>query len=107
MAVHYKISVRRVFVLANTSLKNRGVSQSWNMFLQISAQVFYRRRVHNPGACIRIKLRAVTVKGDFETAVLNVRQGVRQIRMSVMEPHRHARCAKIAATGGRAKKEHL
>src|SRR5882724_11147727 len=69
--------------------------------------MFYRRRAHNASPRIRVKLYAVSVKSYFEAAIFNIRERVRQVRMHVMKPHRHARSAKVTAARGRAEKEHL
>src|SRR6266481_2112271 len=93
--VNQEIAVPRVLVLADAGLNHGRVPQRWNMFLQVGAQLIYRRRRHHTRAIVRIKGLTVAIKSNLESSAFHIRQSVGQAGMSPMQPDRHFRNTKI------------
>ena len=60
-----------------------------------------------PHTGIRIEVLSVTVKSNFESPALDIRQRIRQSGMRAMQPHWHFCRTEIRATRRSAKKENF
>src|SRR5260370_38997582 len=77
------------------------------MLLKVCGHVVDGGLAQNARAEIRIELCTMSIQGDLEAAVLDVRQRVRTLGMRVMQPGGHFRRVKVFPGRRRTEKENL
>src|ERR1700681_3980659 len=95
MPIDQEISGGRVLVLAHAGLHQRRPSQAGKTLRQERPRG--DESESNGIVRIRIELRAVAIKGQFETAVLEIRDGVSAVLVGDVDPDRHVRRSEYAA----------
>src|SRR6185312_7967114 len=84
MAVNQEVAIPGIFVLANTSSKNRRIFQAGNLVGEEFTQTRKGSGAHHALVTVGINRAAVPVESDFETAAFYVRNSIGNIGMKVV-----------------------